>query len=126
MTRLFRHLGICLLLISVCVLMPPGSPAQDKTLEEIAGEYNLDLGNRMLPFIITIKDAKPFFDALVPGLDPQPMTPVQGKELTFSSVDPNGNDVVFAFIADGQKKITGCMVSVPAQGMEVKAEKVKK
>jgi len=54
------------------------------------------------------------------------MTPVQGKNLTFSSTDPNGNEVVFAFLADDQKKITGCMFSVPIQGVEAKAEKVKK
>lgn len=124
-----RHtlpLGIAALLVAAIGLTAPLAPAQDKALEGIAGDYLMDFGNRTLPFTVILKDAKLFFDAGIPGQEPQPMTPVSGKELTFASIDPNGDDVTFVFVLNAQKKITGCKISVPAQGAEAEARKVEK
>ena len=107
-------------------LVPAMIIAQEKIYAEIAGDYNLDLGGRTLPFKIVLKEAKLFFDAGVQGQDPQVMTPVQGKDLTFTSIDPNGDEVVFTFVKDPQGKITGCTVYVPSRYAEAKAVKVEK
>jgi hypothetical protein len=107
-------------------LVPMMITAQEKIYAEIAGDYNLDLGGRILPFKIVLKEAKLFFDAGIQGQDPQVMTPVQGKDLTFTSIDPNGDEVVFTFVKDPQGKITGCTVYVPSRYAEAKAVKVEK
>jgi len=112
------------LLVAIFGMIPLSAPAQEKIYAEIAGDYNLDLGNQMLPFKIVLKDTKLFFDAQVPGQDPQPLTPVQGKDLTFTSLDPNGDEVSFAFKQNDQKKITGCTLSLSSRGVEAKAAKV--
>lgn len=107
-------------------LVPEMIIAQEKIYAEIAGDYNLDLGGRILPFKIVLKEAKLFFDAGIQGQDPQVMTPVQGKDLTFTSIDPNGDEVVFTFVKDPQGKITECTVYVPSRNAEAKAVKVEK
>ena len=107
-------------------LVPAMIIAQEKIYAEIAGDYNLDLGGRTLPFKIVLKEAKLFFDAGVQGQDPQVMTPVQGKDLTFTSIDPNGDEVVFTFVKEPQGKITECTVYVPSRNAEAKAVKVEK
>jgi len=126
MKKNIRFVWTTALLIAIVGLCPRTAPAQEKIYAEIAGDYNLELGNRMLPFTIVLKDTKLFFDAQVPGQDPQPMTPVQGKDLTFKSIDPNGDEFSLAFIRNDQKKITGCTVSLPSRGTEAKAAKVEK
>jgi hypothetical protein len=126
MNRTKRLVGMTALLIAFIGAFPRTAPAQEKIYAEIAGDYNLDLGNRILPFTIVLKDTKLFFDAQVPGQDPQAMTPVQGKDLTFKSVDPNGDEFSLAFIRNDQKIITGCTVSLPSRGVEAKAVKILK
>jgi hypothetical protein len=115
----------------VCLIVFFGSmaraiPAQENWLSRIAGDYLLDAGDRTLPFKILIVEGQPFFDAQIPGQDPQPMKPVAGKDLTYESVDPRGNDFVMAFIKDDTGKITSCRVTVGASGIEVMAAKVEK
>jgi hypothetical protein len=121
-----RFVWTTALLVAMIGMISLSAPAQEKAYAEIAGDYNLELGNRVLPFKVVLKDAKLFFDAQVPGQDPQPMTPVQGKDLTFMSVDPNGDEFNMAFFRNDQKKITGCTVSLPSRGVEAKAAKVDK
>ncbi len=101
-------------------------PAQENGLTLIAGDYLLDAGDRTLPFKVMLVEGKPFFDAQIPGQDPQPMKPVAGKDLTFESVDPRGNDFTMAFIKDAAGMITGCRVTLGASGVEVMAAKVVK
>jgi hypothetical protein len=121
-----RFVWTMALLVAIFGMIPLSAPAQEKTYAEIAGDYNLDLGNRLLPFKVVLKDAKLFFDAQTPDQNPQPMTPVQGKDLTFTTFDPNGDEFSLAFIRNDQKKITGCTVSLPSRGVEAKATKVEK
>ena len=99
---------------------------QDKIYKDLAGDYKLELGDRTLPFAIVLKDGKLLFDALLPGRDGAVMTPVEGKELTFTCLDPNGNDTVFVFALDAAKRVTGCTVSLPAQGIVAEARKIEK
>jgi hypothetical protein len=120
-----------LMAVIACLIVFFGStaravPAQENWLSRIAGDYLLDAGDRTLPFKILIVEGKPFFDAQIPGQDPQPMKPVAGKDLTYDSVDPRGNDFVLAFIKSDDGKITGCRVTVAASGTEVMATKVEK
>jgi hypothetical protein len=98
--------------------------AQDKVPAGIAGDYLIDTGTRTLPFTIIVQADKILFDAQIPGGTAAPLTPVEGKALTYKGLDPNGDEMILAFLKDDQGKITGCMVSLPARGMEVKATKV--
>jgi hypothetical protein len=105
-------------------LMPMISAAQDKIPADVVGDYTIDYGGRTIPFKIVLQTDKLFFDALVPGGSPAPMTPVEGQALTFKSIDPNGDEIILAFPKDDQGKIRSCMISIPSRGMEVKADKV--
>ena len=80
----------------------------------------------MLPFKVVLKDAKLFFDAQVPpNQDPQAMTPVQGKDLTFTSFDPNGDEFSMAFSVTIRKKSRVARF-LCCPGVEAKAAKVEK
>ena len=124
----FNRIGAWTLAILIAGFLPsPTSGAfQDKLTVEIAGDYDLDVGGRILPFKILLKEAKLFFDAQVEGLEPQVMTPVPGKDLTFTSTDPNGDEVIFAFVKDPQGKIMGCAIFVSSRNAEAKAVKVER
>jgi hypothetical protein len=100
--------------------------AQDKIYGDLAGDYELELGDRTLPFTIFLKDGKLLFDARIPGKDGEPMAPVKGKDLTFTSLDPNGYETVFVFVLNAAKHVTGCTVSLPAQGLVAEARKIQK
>lgn len=113
-----------LLAVAALALLPGTAPAQDKVPAGIAGDYLIDTGTRTLPFTMIIQADKLLFDAQIPGGTAQPMTPVEGKALTFKGLDPNGDEMILAFLKDDQGKITGCTVTLPARGMEVKATKV--
>jgi hypothetical protein len=121
-----RRAWMLAFLLAGLSLVPAMIIAQENIYAEIAGDYNLDLGGRTLPFKIVLKEAKLFFDAGVQGQDPQVMMPVQGKDLTFTSIDPNGDEVVFTFVKEPQGKITECTVYVPSRNAEAKAVKVEK
>ena len=54
------------------------------------------------------------------------MAPVKGKALTFTCLDPNGNETVFVFALNAAKRVTGCTVSLPAQGLVAEARKIEK
>ena len=120
-------------LILTAVLICSISYAQEKEkadtkklYSEIAGNYELNIGTRMLPFEIILKEGTLLFDAKVPGLDPEKMIPVKDKELTFESIDPNGNEVSFKFTKNEKGKITGCTVYIPAMNAEAEAVKLEK
>jgi len=114
------------MLIAILAAIPMASGAQEKLYPEIAGAYDMDLGGRVIPFKVLLQEGKLFFDAGVPGQDPQTMTTVPDKELTFKSIDPNGDEVLFTFLKDAQQKITGCTVFVPSRNAEATAVKVEK
>jgi hypothetical protein len=126
MKRYVRIIGFGLIILTFFGLIPPAASAQDTVLEDIAGDFVLNLGDRTLPFTILLKDAALFFDARVPGVDPQPMTFVEGMGLTYKSLDLNGRETFFAFILNEQRKVTGCTVRVPVQDVEAKAVKIEK
>jgi len=115
------------ILAAVSAILSPLSAIpwpQEKLAAEIAGDYDLQLDTRILPFKILLKEGKLFFDALVPGGDPQALVPVQGQELKFTTSDPNGDEVVLTFAKDPQGKITGCTVFIPVRNAEATAVKV--
>lgn len=107
-------------------LFPASARAQDKLLAEILGDYDLQLNTRTLPFKIVLQEGKFYFDALVPGGEPAAMAPVLGKDLTYTSWDPNGDQIVLAFTKDPQGKITSCTVAIPVRNIEAKAVKIAK
>ena len=113
-----------LLAIAALALLPGTAPAQDKIPAGIAGDYLIDMGDRTWPFTMTVQIDKIFFDAQIPGGTAQPLTPVEGKALTYKGLDPNGDEMILAFTKDDKGKITGCTVSLPARGLETKATKV--
>lgn len=113
-------LGILLNQLSLQAL----DSGQEKLFAEIAGEYELDFGGRIIPFTITLKEGKLFFDAQIAGLEPEEMKPVAGEDMKFSSIDPNGDEVTFTFKKDEAGKITGCTVYIPSR--DASAEAVKK
>jgi hypothetical protein len=114
------------MLITILAAIPMANGAQEKLYPEIAGAYDMDLGGRVIPFKVLLQEGKLFFDAGVPGQDPQSMTIVTDKELTFKSIDPNGDEVLFTFLKDAQQKITGCTISVPSRNAEATAVKIEK
>ncbi|MBN1938727.1 MAG: hypothetical protein JW843_04015, partial [Candidatus Aminicenantes bacterium] len=120
MNRSHRIFGLTVILFAVFSMIT-AAQAQDKINEELAGDYALELGDRTLPFAIVLKDGKLFFDAQIPGGAPEPMNPVPDQPLSYKSIDPNGDEVVFVFKMNDQKKITGCTVSVPVQGIAAEA-----
>jgi hypothetical protein len=120
MTRIWT-----LMLTVAALMMLPGTvPAQDKIPADMAGDYVIDTGSRTIPFKITLQADKLFFDAGVPGQTAQPMTPVEGKALTYKSLDPNGDEMILVFGKDDKGKITGCTISLAARGIETTAQKV--
>jgi hypothetical protein len=115
-----------LIVLAGAVLAPALSMAQENSYSLIAGTYELDTGSRTLTFKIVLKEAKLYFDALIQGQEPQVMTLVPGQSLTFSSVDPNGDDIVLAFDKDALGRIPGCTITLPARNIETKAVKIEK
>ena len=114
-----------LMLTVAALMMLPGTvPAQDKIPADIAGDYVIDAGGRTLPFKITLQADKLFFDAGVPGQTAQPMTPVEGKALTYKSLDPNGDEMILVFAKNDKGKITSCAITLPARGIETTGQKV--
>lgn len=105
-------------------LLPASARVQDKLLAGIVGDYDLQLNTRTLPFKIVLKEGKFYFDALVPGGEPPLLAPVQGKDLTFKTYDPNDDEIVLTFTRDPQGKITGCTVAIPVRNIEATAVKV--
>ncbi|MCP4726814.1 MAG: hypothetical protein GY863_17375, partial [bacterium] len=80
-----------------CVLIANSvSIAQNKDQEtnkvklytEIAGEWELDVGGRLMPFRLVLENDKLSFDAGIEGIDPEEMVPVKDEEMKFESVDP--------------------------------------
>ncbi len=112
-----------LLAIAALGMVSGVAMAQDKVPADIAGDYLIDTGSRTWPFTIIVQADKVLFDAQIPGGTAQPMTPVEGKALTYKGLDPNGDEMILAFTKDDKGKITGCMVSLPARGIEAKATK---
>ena len=125
MKRTYRIFGTMIFAIAAFSLIA-AAQAQDKVYKDLAGEYKLELGDRTLPFTIDFKDGKLLFDALIPGRDGVVMTAVEGKVLTFTCLDPNGNETVFVFALNAAKQVTGCTVSLPAQGIVAEARKIEK
>ena len=126
MKKSIRILGTLALFVCLLGLAAEAAPAQNQVYEEIAGDYILDANGRELPFTVFYKDGKLTFDAGIPDRESQPMTPVAGKDLTFMSIDPNGDEMIMVFSRNDQKKIAGCKVSLPSRGIETDARKVEK
>ena len=124
MMKKMTRVWTLLLTVAALALLPGTAPAQDKIPAGIAGDYLIDTGTRTLPFTIIVQADKILFDAQIPGGTAAPLTPVEGKALTYKGLDPNGDEMILAFLKDDQGKITGCTVSLPARGMEAKATKV--
>ncbi len=135
-STLKRKLSLICTLITVSLLLIVSfSSAQDKTADkkkdrqklysEIAGEYELDVGERILPFTISVKEKKLYFDPKVPGVEAAEMKPHKNDDMKYDSVDPNGNDVTFTFVKNKKGKFTGCTVYVPARDREADAVKLK-
>jgi hypothetical protein len=99
---------------------------QDTLLTEITGDYEMQLSTRTVPFKIQLKEGKLYFDALVPGGVPPVLTAVQDKDLTFTTYDPNDDEIVLTFAKDPQGKITGCKIFIPVRDVEAAAVKIVK
>jgi hypothetical protein len=117
------RVGLLLLTVAALGMVSGVAMAQDKVLAEITGNYLLELSSRTIPFKILLQADKLFFDAEMPGQTAQPLTPVEGKTLTYKGLDPNGDEMILAFTKDDKGKITGCNVSLPSRGIEAKATK---
>ncbi|MCP4724107.1 MAG: hypothetical protein GY863_03675 [bacterium] len=121
------------ILILICILLITSiSFAQNidqeankvKLYTEIAGEWELDVGGRLIPFRLVLENDKLYFDAGIEGIDPEEMVPVKDEEMKFESVDPNGDDVEFTFKKDENGKITGCTIYIPSRDAEAEAVKI--
>ncbi|MFC1493140.1 hypothetical protein ACFL6O_04205 [candidate division KSB1 bacterium] len=95
-----------------------------KLYSEIAGEWELDVGGRLIPFKLVLENDKLYFDAGIEGLDHEEMIPVEDEDMKFESVDPNGDDVEFTFKRDEAGKISGCTVYIPSRDVEAEAVKI--
>ena len=51
--------------------------------------------------------------------------PVEGEEMTFVGISPDGMEYQFKFARDDEGKITKCTASIAAMGLEIEGVKIK-
>ena len=52
------------------------------------------------------------------------LEPVDGEEMSFVGYAPTGDEYRFTFARDDEGKITRCIVSVPAMGIEIEGVRI--
>ena len=93
-----------------------------KLYAELSGSYEFDVGDRIVPFWLIVKNGKLFLDIKVEGVDPEEMIPVVGEVMKFESI-ANGYKVIATFKRNDEGKIKGCTIYYPEMGTEYEAVK---
>lgn len=94
-----------------------------KLLAEIAGNYEFEYQGQVMVFVFSVEDGK--LMGAPEGEAQEVIEPVEGEEMTFVGISPDGAEYQFKFARDDEGKITKCTVSVPAMGLEIEGVKIK-
>jgi hypothetical protein len=112
----------------VLLVFGAASYAQKKTadvsiLEEIAGKYEFTYGGQTQVFVFSVKEGQ--LMGAPEGETQETLEPVEGGEMTFIGHPPDGGEIQFEFMRDEEGKITKCLASVPAMGIEAEGVRIK-
>ena len=125
--RTFIGLLVCLaFLLSIPA---SSSQAQEKTegteklLNEIAGDYEFDYEGQYIVFVFTVEDG--ILMGSPDGEAAEALNPVDGVEMEFLGYSPDGTEYQFKFLRDDEGKITKCLCTIPAMGLEIEGSRIK-
>lgn len=93
-----------------------------KLLAEIAGNYEFEFQGQFIVFVFSAEDGK--LMAAPEGEVQEALEPVEGEEMSFVGYAPTGDEYRFTFARDDEGKITRCIVSVPAMGIEIEGVRI--
>ncbi|MFC1783457.1 hypothetical protein ACFL02_07710, partial [Planctomycetota bacterium] len=93
-----------------------------KLYAELAGSYEFDVGERIVPFWLIAKNGKLFLDINVEGVDLEEVVLVDVEKLKFETI-ANGYQVIGTFKRNDQGKIIGCTLYYPEMGTKYEAVK---
>lgn len=94
-----------------------------KLLAEIAGNYEFEYQGQVIVFVFSVENGK--LMSAPEGEAQDVIEPVEGEEMTFVDISPDGVEYQFKFARDDEGKITKCAASVPARGLEIEGVKIK-
>ncbi len=123
--------GVAVCVVGIFLVLNATSLAQEKNQEEdkaakllaeIAGSYEFEYEGQFIVFVFSIEEGK--LMAAPEGEVPEALEPVEGEEMSFVGYAPTGEEYRFMFARDDEGKITHCIVSVPAMGIEVEGVKI--
>jgi hypothetical protein len=119
-------------LVSMLLVLNVASLAQEKKQEkqddakilaEIEGRYEFEYEGQFIVFMFSVEDGK--LMGAPEGEAQEALEPVAGEEMTFVGYSPEGDEFRFVFKRDDEGKITRCIASVPAMGLEIEGTKIK-
>jgi hypothetical protein len=104
------------------------SVAQEKTdteklLNEIAGDYEFEYEGQVIVFVFSVEDGK--LIGAPEGEAQEVMEAVEGEEMTFVGISPDGIEYIFKFKKNEEGEVSTCTCSVPAMGLEIEGVKIK-
>ena len=117
---------VCMLLVlNVSSLAQEKKQEEEKSakvLAEIAGNYEFEFQGQFIVFMFSVEDGK--LMAAPEGEVQEALEPVDGEEMSFVGYAPTGDEYRFTFARDDEGKITRCIVSVPAMGIEIEGVRI--
>lgn len=94
-----------------------------KLLAEIEGSYEFEYQGQVIVFVFSVEDGK--LMGAPEGEVQKVIESVEGEEMTFVGISPDGVEYQFKFARDDEGKITKCTASAPAMGLEIEGVKIK-
>lgn len=123
---------LILIILSIFVLssilsaQEKGEVKEKQIYYKISGKYEMDVGNRLIPFCVVYRPKENKVYMEVTDNRQEVMIPDESDELKFTSVDPRGQELEMVFGGEEKGKITKCEITMISNGMVYQAFKILK